>query len=65
MLASWSEAMEDKEVEEGDWRGLSKGDAETELTVEDSVGRLRFSATRLGTAVEDILACAKVAVYEI
>jgi hypothetical protein len=47
--------MEDKEVEEGDWRGLSKGDAETELTAEDSVGRLRFSATRLGTAVDDML----------
>lgn len=47
--------MEDKEVEEGDWRGLSKGEAETELTAEDSVGRLRFSATRLGTAVDDIL----------
>jgi hypothetical protein len=47
--------MEDSDVEEGDWRGLSKGDAETELTTEDSVGRLRLSATRLGTAVDDIL----------
>jgi len=47
--------MEDRDVEEGDWRGLSKGEAETELTAEDSVGRLRLSATRLGTAVDDML----------
>jgi len=55
LLASCSEAMEDKDVVEGDWRGLSKGEAETELTAEDSVGRLRLSAMRLGTAVDDIL----------
>jgi len=41
-------------VEEGDWRGLSKGDAETEGT-DESVGWLRFSTTRLGTAVDDMM----------
>jgi len=47
--------MEDREVVEGDWRGLSNGEAETELAVEDSVAGLRFSATRLGTAVDDMM----------
>ena len=55
MLTSSSEAMEEREVEEGDWRGLSKGEAETELAVEDSVAGLRLSATRLGIAVDDML----------
>lgn len=55
MLPSCSEAIEEREVEEGDWRGLSKGEAETELAVEDSVAGLRLSATRLGIAVDDML----------
>jgi hypothetical protein len=45
--------MEDREVEDGEWRGLSKGDAET-LGTDESVPGLRFSAMRLGIAVEDI-----------
>lgn len=55
MLTSSSEAMEEREVEEGDWRGLSKGEAEIELVAEDSVAGLRLSATRLGIAVDDML----------
>ena len=47
--------MEEREVEEGDWRGLSKGEAEIELVAEDSVAGLRLSATRLGIAVDDML----------
>lgn len=46
--------MEDSEVDEGDWRGLSKGEADTELGMDESVVGLRFSATRLGTAVDDM-----------
>jgi hypothetical protein len=30
--------MDDREVDERDWRGLSKGEGETELAAEDSVG---------------------------
>jgi hypothetical protein len=55
--------MEDSEVEEGDWRGLSKGEAETE-GADESVGRLRFSATRLGTAVDDMMGVEKGILYE-
>jgi hypothetical protein len=41
LLASWSEAIDDRDVDEGDWRGLSNGEAETELATEDSVAGLR------------------------
>lgn len=51
---SCSSAIEDSEVDEGDWRGLSKGEAETEGT-DESVGWLRFSAARLGMAVDDMV----------
>lgn len=54
LLASCSEAMEDREVDEGDWRGLSKGEAETESAMDDSVAGLRRSTVRLGTAVDDM-----------
>jgi hypothetical protein len=47
--------MEDKEVDEGDWRGLSSGETETELGTEESVPGLRCRATRLGTAVDDMV----------
>jgi hypothetical protein len=58
LAASWSEASDDKEVVEGDWRGLSMGETEAELATDDSVGRLRFSAIGFfGTAVEDIFVC--------
>lgn len=53
-MRSCSEAMDDSEVDEGDWRGLSKGEAETEGT-DESVGWLRFSALRWGTAVDDMV----------
>lgn len=46
--------MEDREVDEGDWRGLSKGEAETESITDESVVGLRRSAARLGIAVDDM-----------
>jgi hypothetical protein len=52
---SCSEAMEDSEVDEGDWRGLSKGEPETEEGIDESVVGLRCSATRLGRAVDDMV----------
>lgn len=63
LLASCSEAIEEREVDEGDWRGLSKGEAEIELVAEDSVAGLRLSATRLGSAVDDMLGVLRLMVF--
>lgn len=52
---SASEAIDESEVDEGDWRGDSSGETETELGTEESVVGLRLSATRLGTAVDDMV----------
>lgn len=51
-VASDSEAIEDSDVEEGDWRGLSKGEGETELGRDESVVGARCRATGLGRAVD-------------
>ena len=54
ILVFSSTSMEDREVDEGDWRGLSKGEAASELGTDDSVVGLRRSALRLGRAVVDM-----------
>lgn len=43
---SASEAIDDRDVEEGDGRKLSLGETHAELSVEESVGIFRFSGMR-------------------
>lgn len=51
---SASDARDDSDVLDGDCRGLSLGDTDTELGADESAVALRCSAMRLGTAVDDI-----------
>jgi hypothetical protein len=55
-FTSCSEANDDRDVLEGDWRGLSMGETELELAADESVVTFLCSATRFGIAVDDILA---------
>lgn len=48
--------MDDNEVDESDWRGLSTGDTDTELVTEESAVAMRCVAgRRWGRAVVDIM----------
>ena len=58
MVSSSSSDMEDSEVDEGDWRGLSIGEGAFVEGAESMVWAVmeRCRATRGGRAVEDIVA---------
>ena len=55
LRASPSEDKEDRDVVEGECRGLSAGETDTKLVADESAVMLRCSAMRSGMAVEVIV----------